>query len=245
MADLDEKIETYAQTHHDSHAVADLMHALAALCHQTGTDPQALEELHQAGITSEDLASLHTSDSPDADTLVLSVIVDGDRGVPPERAVRARYLHLNDVADVCNVTEEALDALRRGVPYSDTPGESETLYLIPTEAGALSGVLASLRNGEHTVALDAATAPLCIGAQEKLAARASDADPQSAIAELLTLAHQREVGEGDLDEHVHDVASRVGSGVNNGGLERQVAYLHGALGSAETRRILETELAGD
>lgn len=76
---------------------------------------------------------------PGGGALVLRVIVDEDPAVSPKRAVRAGYLRREEIADTLGVSARAAraitDALERGIPYSDTPGEHERLYLIP--AGAL------------------------------------------------------------------------------------------------------------
>jgi hypothetical protein len=70
--------------------------------------------------------------------LVLRVIVDEDPAVGPERAVRAGYLQCEEIADALGVSASEAraitDALERGIPYSDTPGEYERLYLIPAGA---------------------------------------------------------------------------------------------------------------
>jgi hypothetical protein len=77
--------------------------------------------------------------------LVLRVIVDGERGLPPERRVRASLIHRDEVADVLGVhTSEAADRvanLDRGIPYSDVLGE-ERLYLLTASAiGGLTQLL--------------------------------------------------------------------------------------------------------
>ncbi len=65
---------------------------------------------------------------------------------------------------------------------------------------------------------------------------------EPAISELVAFAEKLGISEDELDEYVHDVSSRAGSSVNNEGMPGQIAYLAGALGSAETRRIIEHEV---
>lgn len=73
---------------------------------------------------------------------MLRVVVDKDRAVAPERAIRASYLHSDELEETLGLesveAQEIITALERGIPYSDTPGDYERLYLIP---GAAIGLL--------------------------------------------------------------------------------------------------------
>jgi hypothetical protein len=54
--------------------------------------------------------------------------------------------------------------------------------------------------------------------------------------ELIALATALCLGDGDLDELVHEVVSRAGSAINNSGIAGQVTYLLDQFGPAETER---------
>jgi hypothetical protein len=62
-----------------------------------------------------------------------------------------------------------------------------------------------------------------------------------AITELVAFAEEQGLAEDGLDEHVHDVASREGSAVNNEGLHGQISYLVAEVGPSETRRMIEEQ----
>lgn len=57
--------------------------------------------------------------------------------------------------------------------------------------------------------------------------------------ELVQRVTQRGLGDGDLDELVHDAASRAASEANNGGVEAQVAFLIARLGAAGARGLID------
>lgn len=71
--------------------------------------------------------------------------------------------------------------------------------------------------------------------RRKLKHKASEA----VVAKLLELAGDKCLESEDLDEVVHDVASRSPSDINNGGLEDQIEYLVGALGAKDAKREIE------
>ena len=63
--------------------------------------------------------------------------------------------------------------------------------------------------------------------------------PDGGLNALLALATERSIGEGTLDEAVHDTVAAQASSVNNGGVSAQVQYLADALGLEEARRIIQ------
>jgi hypothetical protein len=63
-------------------------------------------------------------------------------------------------------------------------------------------------------------------------------DRQAEAIRLTTLAASLGVSDLDLDEHVHDLASRPASDINNGGLADQIAYIVRTAGPAEAERII-------
>jgi hypothetical protein len=70
--------------------------------------------------------------------LALRVVVDEAPDVAAERTVRGHYLGLDEIAETLGLSHEAADSviagLQQGVPYSDTTGEGERVYLIPAAA---------------------------------------------------------------------------------------------------------------
>jgi hypothetical protein len=78
---------------------------------------------------------------PGEPAALLRVVVDEDPAVAPERAVRAGYLHSDELADVLGLdsgeAQEVIAALERGIPYSEPPGEYERIFVIPRAAVGL------------------------------------------------------------------------------------------------------------
>lgn len=62
-----------------------------------------------------------------------------------------------------------------------------------------------------------------------------------ALEELVALADEHDIHDGELDEHVHDAASEEASEVNNRGVEAQIRCLVDMLGAKQARRIVESE----
>jgi hypothetical protein len=62
--------------------------------------------------------------------------------------------------------------------------------------------------------------------------------PTDAEDRLTSLATSLSVSETDLDDYVHDLASRPASDINNSGLADQVAYLVGQAGPGEAERMI-------
>ncbi len=59
------------------------------------------------------------------------------------------------------------------------------------------------------------------------------------LTALQTYAHTVLLGDSDLDDDVHTVASGLASDANNGGVDDQVEFLHRHLGASSTRELLE------
>lgn|GEM_PF-6112803 len=59
------------------------------------------------------------------------------------------------------------------------------------------------------------------------------------LDDLLALARQRGIYDGELDEAVHDAVSRLASQINNEGTEAQIRYLLGETGVEDVRRTIE------
>jgi hypothetical protein len=70
--------------------------------------------------------------------LALRVVIDEASDVAAERTVRAHYLGLEEISDTLGLDHEFEDsvitALQKGIPYSETAGEGERVYLIPAAA---------------------------------------------------------------------------------------------------------------
>ena len=56
------------------------------------------------------------------------------------------------------------------------------------------------------------------------------------VARMVALAEELRIEDIDLDDLVHDLVSRMGSDINNGGIHDQITYLLGELGEADTER---------
>jgi hypothetical protein len=132
---------------------------------------------------------------------------------------------------------------------ADTEQEARTKAEELTHATSRSpeGVRVSLNDGSAAIVDDDTPGNIAIdeiadGRDYSDIVISNQTAQEAAIAELLALAEERGVSEDELDEHVHDVASREGSNVNNEGVPGQIAYLVTELGAAETRRILEQEV---
>jgi hypothetical protein len=70
--------------------------------------------------------------------LALRVVADEAPDVAAERTVRAHYLGFDEIADTLGLSQEAAHAviagLQEGVPYTETAGDEERVYLIPAAA---------------------------------------------------------------------------------------------------------------
>ena len=65
------------------------------------------------------------------------------------------------------------------------------------------------------------------------------ADDRTAAERLVAKAEAAGLQPEDLDEAVHDLASGIAAGINNGGLEEQVGYLVERLGVEDTERQID------
>lgn len=77
------------------------------------------------------------------------------------------------------------------------------------------------------------------------AGAASPDDMRAEAGRLTRLAGSLGVSEIDLDDYVHDLASRQASDISNSGLDGQAAYLAGQAGPAETERMIRPAAARD
>jgi hypothetical protein len=70
--------------------------------------------------------------------LALRVVVDEAPDATAERTIRAHYLAFDEIADTLGLSQEAAHAviagLQQGVPYTETAGDAERVYLIPAAA---------------------------------------------------------------------------------------------------------------
>jgi hypothetical protein len=69
-----------------------------------------------------------------------------------------------------------------------------------------------------------------------------DDAPRGDLRQLVDLAQSKGLQPTDLDDAVHDNASALASGINNGGLAEQIEFLVDQLGIPETQTLL-TEVA--
>jgi hypothetical protein len=76
-----------------------------------------------------------------------------------------------------------------------------------------------------------------------LAPEALEVGEAEGPAGLADLANSLGVSELDLDEYVHDLASKPASDINNSGLASQIAYLTREAGPAEAERIIREAAA--
>lgn len=115
-----------------------------------------------------------------------------------------------------------------GISARFSPDEIECL--VRTAADAVCGDRADLTSRQLEVAQRAHDA-IHGGDDHTVAARSSE-------ERLLALAEDLNVDPLALDERVHDLVADMATGINNGGLEAQIAYLLGELGEAETEQAI-------
>jgi hypothetical protein len=93
--------------------------------------------VHFTGAGQPELQADDVGDSPPS-RLALRVVVDESPDASAERTVRAGYLAFDEIADTLGLSKEAGHAvvagLQEGVPYSETAGGAERIYLIPAAA---------------------------------------------------------------------------------------------------------------
>jgi hypothetical protein len=61
---------------------------------------------------------------------------------------------------------------------------------------------------------------------------------------LVRKAEQRKIEPAALDEAVHEAASQLAAGINNGGLDEQIAFLVERFGADETQRLVQAAAKG-
>jgi hypothetical protein len=148
--------------------------------------------------------------------LTLRVVSDPHGEESAGRRITAGLVPNAELMTMHGLDSETAKAISRSVPDEAEAGDDIRELLVPASAIGGLELLGWTGAGETRAAA-----------------------PPSAVAELVALAHELEVKELELDERVHDVASRAGSDVNNEGLEGQIAFLIQRLGAEETRRIVE------
>jgi len=72
----------------------------------------------------------------------------------------------------------------------------------------------------------------------------SDGGPRPDVRQLVDWAKSQDIQPDDLDDAVHDNASALASGINNGGLGEQIEFLVDQLGVPDTQTLL-TGIADD
>lgn len=93
--------------------------------------------VHFTGAGQPDTPADDVGNSPPP-RLALRVVVDESPDVSAKQTVRAGYLDFDEIADTLGLSQEAAHAviagLHEGVPYSETAGDAERVYLIPAAA---------------------------------------------------------------------------------------------------------------
>lgn len=122
--------------------------------------------------------------------LLLQIIVDGERGLPPQRTVRARFIHRDELADVLGIAPgeaaDLLSSLECGIPYQDDLGE-ERVYIL--SASAIHAPRRPLTHGLDDGRTDAGsgTDDLAVVVQEAITATLRQRGADLAAARLSSL----------------------------------------------------------